>query len=277
MKRLIFPFALLIGLASCERQPERPQVKSVSDDRQKLVETIVAKNEQIRDFERYLHAVDLSMDNIRDREDRLKRLTPLEVEQRKDQLLTDLNTIAALLAENKDQITGLERQLASREERLGEYRDETAVLKSTLEQQQQHLLELQDYLTEQSIELALLYKNQDSLLVSLHNLAQISNRAWYAYGSKKELKENGVAATKGGFLGLGGKTYLMQDFNREYYACIDQREVQTIPLHCKKADLVSTHPSDSYTWIGTDEVEALEITDPSSFWSSSKYLTIVVQ
>ena len=45
----------------------------------------------------------------------------------------------------------------------------------------------------------------------------------------------------------------------------------------KKAKIVTTHPSSSYSFDGPEgQVDNLIITDHAKFWSTSKYLVIVV-
>jgi hypothetical protein len=101
------------------------------------------------------------------------------------------------------------------------------------------------------------------------------NEAWYVYGTKKELKEQGILDDR--FL---AKDRVLQnsDFNKDYFTQIDIREDKIIKLHSKSAKLLTTHPDGSYEFIKDEkEQQVLLISDPVEFWSVSRYLVIQVK
>jgi len=97
------------------------------------------------------------------------------------------------------------------------------------------------------------------------------NTAYFIIGTAKDLKKKGVI--KGDF--LKGKQ-LLDDFNKEDFTRIDIRKTTEIPILSKKAEVVSKHPTSSYKLTGDKKmVQALQITDPKSFWGVTKYLVII--
>jgi hypothetical protein len=59
---------------------------------------------------------------------------------------------------------------------------------------------------------------------------------------------------------------------------IDKRKVTSIPLKCKKAELISGHPENSYEFVGTDKrIDSLSIRNPEVFWKNSRHLIILVE
>ena len=93
--------------------------------------------------------------------------------------------------------------------------------------------------------------------------------AWYAFGTKKELSENGVL--------VKGKV-LQSNFNREYFTKIDIRIEKEIKLYSKYAKILTTHPSSSYTLQqNASKQYILRINNPEVFWSTSKYLVVQVK
>jgi hypothetical protein len=101
--------------------------------------------------------------------------------------------------------------------------------------------------------------------------------AYYTTGTWKELKEKQVLTKEGGVLGLGRAKVLKEDFNNKAFTSVDITKVQSIPLQSTGAQLVTNHPSDSYTIeIKGDQVSDLRILDPEKFWATSKYLVVVV-
>lgn len=95
------------------------------------------------------------------------------------------------------------------------------------------------------------------------------NTAWYVFGTKKELKQNNI---------LNGGKVLREGFNRNYFTKIDIRVDKEIKLYSKSAKILTAHPSGSYTLSkDTNGQYVLRISDPDSFWSTSKYLVVQVK
>jgi hypothetical protein len=102
------------------------------------------------------------------------------------------------------------------------------------------------------------------------------NTAWYAVGTSKELRNNGVLTKEGGVIGLGGVNKLnTSDLAKGYFTRIDITSTTSIPVAAKKAKLATTHPEGSYRF--ENGATKLVITDPAAFWSISKYLVVEVE
>ena len=77
---------------------------------------------------------------------------------------------------------------------------------------------------------------------------------------------------------LDGGKVLQGSFNKGYFTKIDIRVNKEIKLYSKSAHLLTAHPSNSYTLTtDTNGQYVLRITDPQTFWSTSKYLVIQVR
>jgi galactitol-specific phosphotransferase system IIB component len=96
-------------------------------------------------------------------------------------------------------------------------------------------------------------------------------------GTYKQLKTKNVVEKEGGIAGLGSSEKLKSDFNQEYFTKVDITKVQNIPLHTKKAELITAHPIGSYEFEKNDKkvITNLIITDPEKFWEASKYLIVM--
>ncbi len=95
------------------------------------------------------------------------------------------------------------------------------------------------------------------------------NTGWYVFGTKSELKAQRI---------LDGGKVLQGSFNKGYFTKIDIRVNKEIKLYSKSARLLTAHPSSSYTLTtDTNGQYVLRITDPQTFWSTSKYLVIQVR
>ena len=104
-------------------------------------------------------------------------------------------------------------------------------------------------------------------------LANELNTCFYVVGSKKELKDNKIIES--GFL---RKTKIMEsDYEKSYFTKADKRSLSAVPLHSKKAKVLSKHPAESYT-IDTDAqgMKTLKIINGTRFWEMSNFLIVQI-
>ena len=95
------------------------------------------------------------------------------------------------------------------------------------------------------------------------------NTAWFVFGTKKELKEQHI---------LEGKHVLQSSFNKDYFTKIDIRVDKVIKLYSRSATILTSHPAGSYTLDrDANKQYVLKITNPQIFWSTSKYLVVLVK
>lgn len=95
------------------------------------------------------------------------------------------------------------------------------------------------------------------------------NSAWFVFGTKRELKDQRIIAD--------GQV-LRSDFNREYFTKIDIRIDKEIKLYSKSAKILTNHPASAYTLKPDNNNQyVLRINNPQQFWSTSKYLVILVK
>jgi hypothetical protein len=102
------------------------------------------------------------------------------------------------------------------------------------------------------------------------------NKAYYAIGTVKELRDNNVLEKAGGVLGVGRTLIMKKDFNRDYFTEVDIRQFTQLPLMVKKAKVISEHPLDSYHITGVKTKDTLFVDNPQLFWKASKFLLIVL-
>ena len=102
------------------------------------------------------------------------------------------------------------------------------------------------------------------------------NTAWYVFGTKKELNNQHIIEDVNA---LTGKFKVMTgNFNKNYFTKVDIRDLSEIKLYSKSAKLLTTHPSSSYNLVrDANKQYILRITNPQIFWSTSKYLVVLVK
>ena len=71
---------------------------------------------------------------------------------------------------------------------------------------------------------------------------------------------------------------LSKDFNKDYFTKIDIRIDKEIKLYSKSAQIMTSHPAGSYTLQpDANKQYVLRINNPEAFWSTSKYLVVLVK
>jgi hypothetical protein len=71
---------------------------------------------------------------------------------------------------------------------------------------------------------------------------------------------------------------LQGNFNKSYFTKIDIRVSKEVKLYSKSVRLLTMHPSSSYTLTQDNNNQyILRISNPQLFWSTSKYLVVLVK
>ncbi len=200
-----------------------------------------------------------------------------DVKSRQGQIQEDIQSIYDLMDKNKNRISSLSQKLKQSNLKISGLEKMIENLQNSLTLKDEEIADLKAKMEGLNIELANLntnYKNVENERNAKH---EALTTAFYAIGTTKELQEKKVIAKEGGFIGLGKSTKVSEDFNREYFTKINTEQTQSINIGAKKAKLLTSHPSKSYRLVGGKKsVEKLEILDANEFWSSSKYLVIVI-
>ena len=161
-------------------------------------------------------------------------------------------------------IESLNKELESKTARIEELQAELDSKNAHIAHQDKQISELNtnvNSLTADSAAKARAVEQQDKQL----------NTAWYVFGTKKELREQHI---------LEGTNKVLKgnNFNKDYFTKIDIRVDKVIKLYSKSAKLLTNHPAGSYS-LDKDArgMYTLRITNPTTFWSVSKYLVVVVK
>ena len=196
----------------------------------------------------------------------------------KNQIIDDITQIANILKENKAKINQLQKLLKDSKNESAELKQAINSLNEMIEEKSKVISELQEELAKRDIRIAEL----DDAITSLTQMNSLQanvilsqdselNRAYYAFGTSKELREQKIIEKR-------GKNLLKGDFNQNYFTSIDLRETTSLEIGAKKADILTAHPNGSYS-LDKDETGLLilNISDPTLFWSTSPYLVIQVE
>lgn len=100
------------------------------------------------------------------------------------------------------------------------------------------------------------------------------NKVWYCVANTKALKAAKVLSAGGLFQ---AKKVMDTEFDTKAFTEVDLRTLTSVPTNSKSAKLISAHPQSSFTLeTGADKKITIKITNPTKFWSVSKYLVVQI-
>ncbi len=175
-------------------------------------------------------------------------------ENKANSLLTEtINRLQSKMDEQIVQIQTIQAELAQKNIMIGELTTTVAGQKNTLEQQKATISEQVTTLSEQVLE---------------------KNTVWYCVGTTKQLKAAKIITDAGLF---SPKKLMVSEFDKNAFTKVDLRNTSSIATNSKRVKILSPHPISSYQLVtGADKIITITITDPSKFWSVSKYLVVQI-
>ncbi|MDE5688451.1 MAG: hypothetical protein K2I18_07500 [Paramuribaculum sp.] len=205
---------------------------------------------------------------------------------RKDQLRNDMVAIREALQQRRERLAQLEEKLKQTSGSNKTLLKTIDNLKAQIAEQETEIATLTNQLSAAHIEIANLGAKVDSLNTTVNTvstereearakateLTDELNTCFFALGTKNELKQHDIIKT--GFL---RKTKILpNDFERSYFTQADKRTLVNIPLHSKKAKVLTNQPADSYEIVDDGNQKVLKIKDAAKFWSISNFLVVQV-
>lgn len=287
MKKTILYSFILFGLFSCQETKKEaaseatdPEVEKLKEENEKLKSELNTRDESLNETMRLFNEIEDNLASIRKKEKiiNLSRNNDPEFQQdQKERIIEEIQLINSLLDENKNKVNLLRNKLSTADGKIGEMDKMIESLVNKMKEQEDIIAELRDELAKYDIAMAELTASLNETMATVEDQQSEMNKAWYVFGTTKELKEQGVVTKEGGFIGLGKIVKLREDFNQDYFTQIDITKTKEIPLGAKKVQILTTHPKDSYKLVGEGKIEKIQITNVDKFWSVSKYLCIIVE
>ena len=223
----------------------------------------------------------------------------MEVENQEgdtNRAVAEINAIQQTLQENHQKIADLERQLSSQGAKSKALTETINRLKEQLDAKDTYINNLKEELNLKDVQISELNEqvaglnenienlnsqNEDlnaqnvAQQQTIHNQDAAMNSIWYCVATPQALIEKGLM-TKGGL--FQAKQLADQAFDNSHFVKADKRELTSIPLNTKKANILTKHPANSYELV-TDEngAQTLNITDKDAFWNQSNYLIISIK
>lgn len=283
MKKLFFMVccaALL--MTGCKDGKNAPGLASVQQT-DSLNDVIAQKDSEINEMMGTLNDIEEGFRLINEAENRVALLKNGEGTSKKQNLKENIQFIAERMKQNRELIAKLQKQLESSTLKGGQLKKTIDNLTAQLKEKDKQLLALREELDKKDIHISELDETIGNLNTNVSNLSADNqqkaetinaqdkqlNTAWYVFGTKKELKGQHI---------LEGGKVMNGNFNKNYFTKVDIRNTTEIKLYSKSAKLLTAHPASSYSLThDASKQYVLRITNPQIFWSTSKYLVVLVK
>ncbi|MDR0745225.1 MAG: hypothetical protein LBF17_01870 [Mediterranea sp.] len=202
----------------------------------------------------------------------------------RQQIASDIEFITKTMSDNKAQIAKLRAQLRNSNTNSAQLKKAIELLQTELAEKTRRIEELQEELASKNIRIQELDTAVSNLSADKESLAaeneakartvaeqdKAINSAWFVFGTKSELKSQKILKS--------GDVLKSSDFNKDYFTQIDIRTTREIKLYSKRAEILTTHPANTYILEKDDKGQLIfKITNPVEFWGVSKYLVIQVK
>ena len=272
----------MIAIVGCKKDAKAPEATNVEQN-DSLLKIIAEKDNEINDMMETFNQIEEGFREINEAENRVNIVKNGEGADKKRQLRENVRFIANTMKENRTLIAKLRQQLRESSVKGEQFKRTIENLVKEMEEKDNQLKQLRAELYAKDIHISELYATITTLNTNVSNLEEESSRktetinaqdkqlntAWFVFGTKKELKEQRI---------IDGDKVLEANFNKSYFTKIDIRVEKEIKLYSKSAKILTMHPSSSYTLQrNAQKLYVLRITNPQLFWSTSKYLVVVVK
>ena len=282
MKKLLFVAMCLCALVACKQEKPAPVIPDggANDSLQNIIEQ---KENEINDLLSTLTEIQEGFREINEAENRVSVAKSGERADKAQQIREDMQFIADRMAKNRELLKKLQGQVKEGTvkseklqktiegliQQLDQKDAELQELRASLDAKDIHIGELDEKIANLNDNVSSLQTESQQKTETINTQDRQLNTAWYVFGTKKELKEQGI---------LQDGQVLRGNFNKNYFTKIDIRNDKEIKLYSKSAKLLTMHPSSSYTLTQESNKQyILRITNPQIFWSTSKYLVVLVK
>lgn len=194
----------------------------------------------------------------------------------KQWVLEQIRQINFMREDNARKIKQLNDELSKNKFKIESLQTMIDGLMKDIEWKDEQISLLQSELDQLDGEYSKLFEAYQEKAIEVDRLTSEINTAYYAYGSESELSSNGVVEKKNGFIGIGKKVELKDEFNDDYFTKINAKTKKIITMDGERARFITVHPTGSYKLTSANGKTTLTITDATEFWKISKYLVVVV-
>jgi uncharacterized protein YoxC len=281
MKKVLLFIVGVLSLTACNQKSGSSDMLTQQAD--SLNRIIAQKDNEINDMIGTMNDIEEGFRAINAAEERVSVARQGEGASANERIRENMVFIQQTMQQNRELISKLRNQLRQSSVKGDQLRRTLESLTLQMEEKDAQLKALQAELQAKNIQIQELTEQVTDLSENVSNLKEettekaqtISQQdkqlhtAWFVFGTKKELKEQRI---------IEDGEVLRSNFNQEYFTKIDIRVDKEIKLYSRSAKLLTDHPASSYKLEqDANKQYVLRIENPSKFWSTSKYLVILVK
>ena len=282
MKKLAILAVATLAIASCKNEAPKEDLAAIQQ-RDSLNQIIAQKDNEINDMISTFSDIEEGFREITDAQNRVTLAQQGEGTNSAKRIKENMQFIQQTMRQNKELINKLKQQLRESSFKGDQLKKLIETMQKQVEEKELQLQALREELDKKDIHIAELDETVANLTTNVNQLTEETTQraqtistqdkelhtAWFVFGTEKELKEQMI---------LDHGRVLQANFNKEYFTKIDYRIDKEIKFYSKSAKMMTAHPSSSYTLQrDANKQYVLRITDPDLFWSTSKYLVVVVK
>ena len=283
MKKLIIFAICVLTLTACGDGVDKRKLAELNQRIDSLTVANVQKDNEINDLMDTYNLIEEGFQAINEAQERVTVERSGEGSNSTARIRENMSFIQETLSQNKELINNLQKKvrdgsitnerlkksIEAMTEQLTKKEQEIRALIEELDQKDIHIAELDEQVANLNEDVTQLTNDNAQKDATISQQTQDLNTAWYVFGTKKELKDQGI---------LQSGEVLKGNFNKEYFTKIDIRVDKEIKLMSRDARLLTNHPEGSYTLLrDANKLYVLRITNPEQFWGASKYLVIQVK
>lgn len=282
MKKLIVFAICLSAMVACN-QAKKTDDLTVKQMRDSLDRVIAQKDNEINDMVSTMNDIEEGFRAISAAENRVSVARQGEGASMKERIQENMAFIQQTMNQNRGLISKLRNQLRQSsvkgdqlrrtldnlQKQLEEKDSQLKQLMAELQAKDIHITELTEQVSELSENVKELREDTKQKATTISNQDKQLHTAWFVFGTKRELKEQGI---------IEDGRVLQDNFNKDYFTKIDIRVDKEIKFYSRSAEMLTAHPASSYVLErDANRQYVLRITSPEQFWSTSKYLVVQVK
>ena len=250
MKKILTVAIVLIFTGCGENKVQEDSRDVVYDSLQQIISQ---KNAELNDIMGTFNDIQEGFREINMAQGRVNLNGIASEKMSKEDIMENISFIQRTMQLNRERIARLQQQLKSSSLNADKLSATIEGLTLQLNEKQKQIDQLEAQLKDKDLviekqgkEITRLNDNVGQLTASdaakaeaLQKQDKEMHTAWYVFGTKKELKSQGILKSS--------DVLKSSDFNKNYFTRIDIRVVKSIKLYSKNVELLTSHPSDSYS------------------------------
>jgi lipoprotein len=291
MKKILLSVAVMVSMMFTACNSKSGDVEKLRQENDSLVQLNAQTKADFDEMLQLMNDVEDGFKQIKEAENYLvvQSSATGEVDMTtRERLKSDMQLVAQTLKDNKEKLAKLQSQLKNSKYQSSQFQKTVERLNAEIESKTAMIVSLQEELAKRDVRIQELDNAVSELADQVNTLSEETekqkstissqekeiNTVYYVFGTTKELKEQKIISGGGLFK---ASEVMKGDFNKNYFTKEDLRTFKQVSLESKKAKLLTAHPEGSYTFEKNDkDLLTLVITNPTEFWSLSKYLVIKV-